>query len=237
MSVHRLAKYQTDDPFTRVPNSAVNDERLDLKSRGLLLLMLSKPDGWVFRERHLAQIAGVGRDQLRAAMATLIAAGYVVRTQESFDGKPPICVTRVYDMPQVAGVGLAKVGFPDRGETRPFSNEGGLVTNEVTPAATPKESTTSHQHTFDVLAEVCGISTDNLTKSARGQLNRAAKELREVGATPDEIRAKAKAYLRKYPNAAITPTALTKHWSSFHTPGNTERKSAWETYEREEWYL
>jgi len=105
------------------------------------------------------------------------------------------------------------------------------------PYASRKESTTSHKDTFDVLAEVCGISTDNLTKSARGQLNRAAKELREVGATPDEIRAKAKAYIRKYPNAAITPTALTKHWSSFHTPGNTERKSAWETYEREEWYL
>lgn len=82
MSVHRLAKYQTDDPFTRVPNTAVNDERLDLKARGLLLLMLSKPDGWVFRERHLATVAGVGRDQLRAAMQTLIDAGYVVRTRE-----------------------------------------------------------------------------------------------------------------------------------------------------------
>jgi hypothetical protein len=232
MSVHRLAKYQTDDPFTRVPNSAINDDRLDLKARGLLLLMLSKPDGWVFRERHLAQIAGVGRDQLRGAMATLIDTGYVVRTQESFDGKPPICVTRVYDMPQSTGVGLAKVGFPDRGETRPFSNEGGLVTNETTLAATPKEPNPKPKdELFETVAEVCGINLTNMTRSARGQLNRATKELRDIQATTEQIHAKAKAYRTQYPNATLTPTALTKHWSSFaNIEKQQARPSIWDTY-------
>ncbi len=232
MSVHRLAKYQTDDPFTRVPNSAVNDDRLDLKSRGLLLLMLSKPDGWVFRERHLAQIAGVGRDQLRAAMATLIETGYVVRTQESVDGKPPICVTRVYDMPQVTGVGLAKVGFPDRGETRPFSNEGGLVTNEVSLAAKPPESIRRKtDNLFETVAKVCSISTANLTRSSRGQLNKAVKELREIDATDEQVHATAKAYRQQYPNATLTPTALVKHWSSFKQTTGPPRASIWDTYE------
>jgi biotin operon repressor len=238
MSVHRLAKYQTDDPFTRVPNSAINDERLDLKARGLLLLMLSKPDGWVFRERHLAQIAGVGRDQLRAAMATLIETGYVVRTQESFDGNPPICVTRVYDMPQHAGVGLAEVGFPDRGETRPFSNEGVLVTNETNLAATPKEqSERPKDNLFETVAQVCGISITNLTRTSRGQLNKAVKELREVGATEHDITAKAKAYRTQYPNATLTPTALIKHWSSFtQIEKQQSRPSIWDTYNPPEDY-
>jgi hypothetical protein len=232
MSVHRLAKYQTDDPFTRVPNSAINDERLDLKSRGLLLLMLSKPDGWVFRERHLAKIANVGRDQLRGAMATLIETGYVVRTQESFDGNPPICVTRVYDMPQSTGVGLPEVGFPDRGETRPLSNEPVLVTNEVSLAATPKEeSPRPKDHLFEAIAKACNINLTNLTRSSRGQLNRAAKELREVGATEQDVQAKAKAYRTQYPNATLTPTALTKHWSSFTTIEQQQsRPSIWDTY-------
>jgi hypothetical protein len=130
MSVHRLAKYQTDDPFTRIPNTAVHDPALDLKARGLLLVMLSKPDGWTFRERHLAEVCGVGRDQLRGAMQTLIDAGYVVRTRESVDGGPPICVTRVFDRPDSARVGKPEVGKPDRRETRPISNEGVLVTKE-----------------------------------------------------------------------------------------------------------
>jgi hypothetical protein len=237
MSVHRLAKYQTDDPFTRVPNSAVNDERLDLKARGLLLLMLSKPDGWVFRERHLAKIANVGRDQLRAAMKTLIDTGYVVRTQEASDGKPPVCVTRVYDMPQVAGVGLPEVGFPDRGETQPLSNEGVLVTNEESLADKPPESVTRKKDTlFETVAEVCGISTGNLTRSSRGQLNKAVKELREINATDEQVRLKAKAYKRQYQNAALTPMALVKHWSSFAVVEKQQRKSIWETYERPEYY-
>lgn len=137
MSVHRLAKYETDDPFTRVPNSAVNDANLDLKARGLLLLMLSKPNGWTFRERQLAEAAGVGRDQVNTAMRKLIDAGYVRRYREAVDGKPPVTVTEVFDCaqtvdsaPDSARVGKAGVGKPEVRETRPLSNEGFLVTKE-----------------------------------------------------------------------------------------------------------
>jgi hypothetical protein len=231
MSVHRLAKYQTDDPFTRVPNSAINDERLDLKARGLLLLMLSKPDGWTFRERHLAKVAGVGRDQLRAAMQTLIETGYVVRSKEAVDGKPPITVTRVYDMPQNAEVGLPEVGFPDRGETRPLSNEPVLVTNETTLAATPKKDLL-----FEAVAEACGIRLDALTRSARGQLNAATKELRDIGATPEQVAGKAKAWRKQYEGATLTPTALTKHWAALEDASRPNRPSVWDTYERPEYY-
>lgn len=140
MSVHRLAKYQTDDPFTRVPNSAVNDERLDLKARGLLLLMLSLPDDWTFRERNLAQKAGVGREALRTAMQTLIAAGYVIRRREATDGRPPIWVTEVYDTAQDPKVGKPEVGKPDRRETRPVSNEELLLTKNSTNSSRTRKT-------------------------------------------------------------------------------------------------
>jgi len=130
MSVHRLAKYRQDDPFTRIPNSAIADEQLDLKALGLLVLMLSKPDGWTFRERNLAQAAGVGRDAVRSAMQKLITAGYVRRTRVAEDGRPPITVTEVYDRPIQPEVGKPEVGESDRGKTRPLSNDVVLVTNE-----------------------------------------------------------------------------------------------------------
>jgi len=136
MSVHRLAKYRQDDPFTRIPNSAIADEQLDLKALGLLVLMLSKPDGWVFRERNLAEAARVGRDALRSAMKTLIEAGYVHRSRVAEDGKPPITVTEVYDRPIQAKVGKPEVGKPERGKTRPVSNDVVLVTNEKRKMAT-----------------------------------------------------------------------------------------------------
>jgi biotin operon repressor len=236
VSVHRLAKYQTDDPFTRVPNSAINDERLDLKARGLLLLMLSKPDGWTFRERHLAKVAGVGRDQLRAAMQTLIETGYVVRSKEAVNGKPPITVTRVYDMPQNAAVGLPEVGFPDRGETRPLSNEVVEVTNETTLAAAPQEKSAKKDELFEAVAQVCGIDWTNLTQTGRGPLNKAVKELREIGVTPDQVGGRAAAYRKTYPDAPLTPMALTKHWASLAPAKTQTRQSIWETYDPPESY-
>ena len=136
MSVHRLAKYRQDDPFTRIPNSAIADDQLDLKALGLLVIMLSKPDGWTFRERNLAEAAGVGRDALRTAMKTLIEAGYVHRSRVAEDGKPPITVTAVYDRPIQPKVGNPEVGKPDGGKTRPLSNDVVLVTNEKSKKAT-----------------------------------------------------------------------------------------------------
>lgn len=218
MSVHRLRKYNTEDPFTRVPNAAVNDPNLDLKARGLLLLMLSKPDGWTFRERNLAESAGVGRDQLRAAMRTLMDAGYVVRTREAENGNPPVTVTSVYDSPRV---GFPEVGIPDRGETRPISNELGLVTNDSIAAA-PRETVKPKaprpaDPMWDTMLRVCNIDPNGLTKTARGQINAALKELRDISATPADLEAKAAAYRKTWPEITITPTALVKHWAQLAT--------------------
>lgn len=137
MTVHRLAKYRQDDPFTRIPNTAIGDPQLDLKALGLLVLMLSKPDGWTFRERNLAEAAGVGREAVRTAMAKLVAAGYVRRTRVAEGGKPPITVTEVYDRPIHAEVGNPEVGKSDRRETRPVSNEVLLVTKDSSKRRRP----------------------------------------------------------------------------------------------------
>jgi hypothetical protein len=89
---------------------------------------------------------------------------------------------------------------------------------------------------FDAVATACGIDVPSITRSSRGALNRAVKELREVNATPDQIANVAKAYKATYPNASLTPMALVKHWASFGAPKTGQRKSVWETYERPEWY-
>ena len=67
---------------------------------------------------------------------------------------------------------------------------------------------------FEAIAAACGIDISQLTQSARGPLNRATKELREVGATPDSVTSAAAAYRKKYPKCDLTPNALAKHWSA-----------------------
>jgi DNA-binding transcriptional ArsR family regulator len=105
-------------------------------------------------------------------------------------------------------------------------------------AAAPREAPTRKaDDLFVTVAQVCGISLDGITRTARGQLNKAVKELREVQATPEQIHHKAKAYRTQYPNATLTPTALTKHWSSFaQLERKQQRPSVWDTYEPPEYY-
>lgn len=134
-----MAKYQTTDPFTRIPNTAVNDPTLDLKALGLLVFMLSKPDGWRFTERNLADQTGVSRNQIRTAMSVLIDSGYVIRSTVMEAGRPT-SVTQVYDQPPgtesepppgVPNRDQTLVPNRDRPESVPVSNNGGVVTKEV----------------------------------------------------------------------------------------------------------
>lgn len=72
---------------------------------------------------------------------------------------------------------------------------------------------------FETVASVCGIDwTVPMTRSARGQINKAVKELREIEATPEEIVRVSAAYRIRWPDIDLTPTALVKHWSTATAP-------------------
>jgi hypothetical protein len=104
--------------------------------------------------------------------------------------------------------------------------------NQELLAAKPPESVRRKTDTlFETVAKVCGISTTNLTRSSRGQLNKAVKELRDIDATDEQVHDTAKAYRQQYPNATLTPLALVKHWSSFKQTTGPPRASIWETYQ------
>jgi hypothetical protein len=65
---------------------------------------------------------------------------------------------------------------------------------------------------FEAVAATCGIDTTALTKSSRGALNRAVGDLRAIDADPDEVPIRAGRYRTVFDGAALTPTALAKHW-------------------------
>jgi biotin operon repressor len=66
---------------------------------------------------------------------------------------------------------------------------------------------------FEALCEAGGHRLDGLTAVERGRINKAAKELREAGATPDDVQVAAQAWVRLYPNTTVTVMALATHWS------------------------
>lgn len=73
---------------------------------------------------------------------------------------------------------------------------------------------------WEALLQACGIPlTATISKSARGAYNRAAKDLRDMQATPESIHAHARAFSKKWPAVSMTPTALVRRWNECVVPG------------------
>jgi hypothetical protein len=73
---------------------------------------------------------------------------------------------------------------------------------------------------FEALCSATGIDAHSLTKSGRGALNAALRDIRAAspGVTPAEIERRAHRYGRKFPSAALTAPALAKHWAACSAP-------------------
>lgn len=98
-------------------------------------------------------------------------------------------------------------------EKRGEETRGDIVPSELSEdVEIVNKDEVSHGSVFNALLEVFEYNPDDLTKSTRGQLNKAAKELREVGATAHDIRARAQNFILTY-GWKPTPLALVKHWA------------------------
>lgn len=65
--------------FTTVSNAILNNTELSWAAKGLLVFLLSRPDGWQFYEAEISKHSKNGRRTTHAAMKELIQAGYVSR--------------------------------------------------------------------------------------------------------------------------------------------------------------
>jgi len=81
---------------------------------------------------------------------------------------------------------------------------------DQTLAAKPRE----RDPIWDAVVTVCSINDAQITKSGRGPVSVAVRDLKAVGATAAQIQLRARNYRAKFPGAELTPTALAKHWAS-----------------------
>jgi hypothetical protein len=78
---------------------------------------------------------------------------------------------------------------------------------------------------FEALAEAEGIDLGRLTSTARGRLNKAAKEIREVEPTagPERVKLAARNWKAKY-TAPVTAITLASNWSKLTPPPPTQEQ-------------
>lgn len=107
-----------DHHFSIVDNATIRDHRLSWRARGLLVYLLSMPDGWTVRSEHLAAQGTEGRDAIRSALRELEANGYLVRRKYQDAGGRWRSDSIIYDRPTLstdlptAEDGLPVVGKP-----------------------------------------------------------------------------------------------------------------------------
>lgn len=63
---------RTREGFTVLPNRTLRDNRLSLKTRAILAIMISLPEDWDYTVSGLAGICGVGKDAVRTSLSELV---------------------------------------------------------------------------------------------------------------------------------------------------------------------
>ena len=71
------AKIRRRSGYSAVPNKAMSDRSMSIEARGLLALLMTFKEGWVFRSSHLMSECGVGKDKFYRMLGELKSAGYV----------------------------------------------------------------------------------------------------------------------------------------------------------------
>ena len=74
-----IFRIEKRNDFTIVRNGLLRDRTMTLKAKGLLITMLSKPDGWDYTLNGLQTILFEGRDAIASGLNELERHGYLVR--------------------------------------------------------------------------------------------------------------------------------------------------------------
>lgn len=93
----RVIRHETN--FTVIDNAALRDCTLSFKATGLLAYLLSMPDEWTPRRDQLAEVKTDGVASIRAALAELTSAGYLVRKVERLPDGRTVTVSELHERP------------------------------------------------------------------------------------------------------------------------------------------
>lgn len=208
MTTYRVVKRER---FAQIDRGVINDRSISFRAKGILTWIMDKPDDWRFTSETLTEVSTEGRDAIRAALRELEGAGYMrlERVQNPETGRWQ-SVRSVFE-------GRAEDGFPVVG--KPAAGKPGAITetetetenlSSKTPSSPPRKQR-ERDEVWDALVEVCGDVKADTETSRRAK---CAKELKKVGATAAEIRARAREMKRRWPNVTITDTGLVGRWST-----------------------
>ncbi|WP_212930109.1 DNA-binding protein [Shouchella clausii] len=97
MGIYRVSK---SNNYVVMDKTALHDERLSWKAKGLHAYMLSMPDDWRFYREELSNHAKDGVDAVKSALKELSDKGYLKRVRRNDENGKLYWETVVYEVPQ-----------------------------------------------------------------------------------------------------------------------------------------
>ena len=82
-----ILRVEKRERYVVLDKGFLNNPKLSLKEKGLLAIMLSKPNDWKFTEKELANTSTDGITAVRKAIQNLIKYGYIERKQKKEHGR------------------------------------------------------------------------------------------------------------------------------------------------------
>lgn len=99
-----IVKHAQPRKWTVVDRDTINDKRLSLRARGLIVWLLDKPTDWQWTSDSVAKETTEGRDAIRAAARELEVLGYIDRRKIQLDDGRWVTETWVYERPEDASL-------------------------------------------------------------------------------------------------------------------------------------
>lgn len=212
------------------------------RAQGQKLVMMgianhANPDGTAAfpSEERLAQYAAMDPRSVRRILAALIAEGYLIKHRRgkphhhnrydivamalpsNVSGEPtalPDNVTSDQPIPDSGSgmyTGPATQVHRTQSPVIPDPALGGPPTNR--PITVLNRPLGKRDELFEAVCEACEYEFADLTKTERGRVNSAVKELRAVKAAAEDVRMFGA--LWPYDGAPVTPQAIAGNWSDF----------------------
>jgi len=178
-----------ENPFVQIDKTCLYDDNLSFKAKGLLVYMLSRPDGWKFYLSEIVTNTREGKASVSSGIKELEEAGYLVRHQERKDnGDFGQYIYLVYERPHTTDIGISDIGLMET-ENMGSANMGSHDSGPINIEGSNKDSSNSitstsvdgYQNLINTWNDNCGglAKIRTIRGSRRKLVQKALKEFPE----------------------------------------------------------
>ena len=208
-----------ENRFTQVENQLIQNPRLSLKAKGLLIYMLSLHEDWDYSIAGLATLCREGKSAIRSAIQELMGQGYVTRELVRAEkGALAGYEYTVYERPQPSSGNPAADGPTSGKRTQKRINPTNTVltnTNPQTPTGGETEKAGNEGKPAGDESKPTGKETAPTDEPAEATAKKAEAESKPAGKKTPSAKPKAAA---KKPKAAKKPVPKGPKPAPDHAP-------------------